>query len=136
MDDERLRALAAFLEPRRAVAARHPEAAAFPTGVRVIDAALEALRVEPERIRNPQRDHLAGDERVHAVEQVRRRHRNVRAKAGRVVLVDPAVIARLDALVGSADEPRTRITIEAPAFGAVVAGRAWTVQRAFALAPV
>jgi membrane-associated PAP2 superfamily phosphatase len=79
--DERLRALAAFLEPRRAIAARHPQPTALPSRVRVVDAAFEALRVEPEGIRDPQRHHLAVDERVHAVEQVRRRHRHVGTEA-------------------------------------------------------
>src|SRR5262249_15372254 len=38
-----LHALAAFLKPRGAVAARGPQAAAFPAGVRIVDAAVEAL---------------------------------------------------------------------------------------------
>ena len=54
----RLSALAAFLEPRRAVAARAPQAAALPAGVRIVDAAVETLGVEAHRIRDAQHDHL------------------------------------------------------------------------------
>jgi len=39
----RLGALAAFLQPRRAVAVRAPQAAALPAGVRVVDAPVQAL---------------------------------------------------------------------------------------------
>ena len=108
----------------------------FQPAFAIVDAAFEAFRVEAERIRNPQRHHLVVDERVHAVEQVRRRHRHVRAQARRVVLIDPAVIARLDAFVGAADEAGAGIPMEGPAFGAVIAGGRRAVQRAFALAPV
>src|SRR5437660_5259141 len=41
-----LHALATFLQPRRAVAARGPQAAALPAGVRIVDAAVESLGVE------------------------------------------------------------------------------------------
>src|SRR5579872_2264995 len=46
VDDHRLAALAAFLVPRHAVAARGPQAAAFPAAVGIVDAAVEALGVE------------------------------------------------------------------------------------------
>src|SRR5262245_7587397 len=92
---QRFRALAAFDQPWRAVAVGGPQATAFPAGVRVVDAAVEALGVEAERIGNADRHHLAvlaqRDETVH---QVGGRHRDVIAKAERVVLVDPAVVAR------------------------------------------
>ena len=60
--------LAAFFQPRRAIATRHPEAAALPARIRVIDTAIEALAVEAQRIGNAHRDELAVDECVHAVE--------------------------------------------------------------------
>src|SRR5262249_1316808 len=53
----------------------------------------------------------------------------------RVVLVDPGVVARFDAS-GFTLEARTRIAIERPTLGAVVAGRGRTVERALALAAI
>jgi class 3 adenylate cyclase len=58
-----LLALAAFHEPRRPIAAGRPQAAALPAGLRVVDAPVEALRVEPERVRDAQQDHLSVLER-------------------------------------------------------------------------
>src|SRR5262249_14157896 len=45
----RLHALAAFLQPRHPIAARCPQAAALPTGIRIVDPAVEALGVEAGR---------------------------------------------------------------------------------------
>src|SRR3984893_252718 len=42
----RHRALAAFLEPGRAVAIGAPQPAAFPAGVRIVDPTIEALGIE------------------------------------------------------------------------------------------
>src|SRR5262245_53009595 len=50
--DDGLLALPAFHEPRRPVAARGPEAASLPAGGRVVDAPVEALGVEAERVRD------------------------------------------------------------------------------------
>src|SRR5262245_35564092 len=54
----RLHALAAFDQPWRAVAARGPQATAFPAGIRVVDAAVEALGIEAERVGHADQDHL------------------------------------------------------------------------------
>ena len=59
MHDQRFCSLAAFHQPRRTVTARHPDAPAFPTGIRIIDTALEALGVKAEGIGNPQRNKFA-----------------------------------------------------------------------------
>src|SRR5436190_12472937 len=87
MRRQRLRALAAFDQPRRAIAVRRPKATALPAGVRIVDAAVEALGVKAERIRHADRDHLAvlaeGDEAIH---KIGGRHRDVFAKSERVVL--------------------------------------------------
>src|SRR5262249_59921356 len=55
----RFHTLAAFDQPRRAIAARGPQAAPLPAGIRVVDAAVESLGVAAERIGHPQREHLA-----------------------------------------------------------------------------
>ena len=133
---ERRRSLAAFLQPRRAIAGGGPEAASFPSRIRIVDAAVEPLRVEAERVGNAQHDHLSVLERDQAVVFIAGRHRHVRAETGRVVLIDPAVIARLCAVVADAFEARARILVEGPALGALIAGCLWSVQRTLALAAV
>ena len=85
---------AAFLVPWRAVAARRPQAAALPAGIRIVDAAIEALGVEAGRVRHLHDDHLAAGERDQAVIEIAGRDRDVVAEPERVVLVDPGVIAR------------------------------------------
>src|SRR6266545_8018495 len=49
----------AFVVERRAVAGGGPDAAALPAGVRIVDAAIEGLRIEAHRIRHHHVDHLA-----------------------------------------------------------------------------
>src|SRR6185503_17350087 len=128
--------LAAFHQPRRAVTAGAPEAAAFPAGVRIVDTTVEPLGIEAQRIRNAQHDHLAVLQRDEAVIEIGGRHRDVFAQTKRVVLVDPGVIARLGAVLAQPAEPRSRVLVERPTFRAMIAGRLRTVQRPLALAPV
>src|SRR5262249_7052662 len=52
------------------------------------------------------------------------------------VLVYPAVVARLDAVIADAVEARARILVELPALGAVIAGGLRPVERALAQAAV
>src|SRR6185369_11373112 len=137
MRRQRLRAFAAFDQPRRAITVRRPQAAALPAGIRIVDAAVEALGVEAERVWHADRDHLAvlveGDEAVH---QVGGRHRDVVAKPEGVVLVDPRVVARLGAVLADAFEARAGILVERPALGAMVAGRFRTIERDLAQPPI
>src|SRR3979490_789720 len=129
-------ALAAFLEPRRAVAVRAPQPAAFPAGVRIVDTPIEALGIEAERIGNPDRDHLAILQRHEAVTEIGGGHRYVRAQSGCVVLVDPRVIARLGAVLADAFEAGAGILIGRPAFRTMMAGGVRPVERGFAFAAV
>src|SRR6201999_2739079 len=103
-----------------AVAIGGPKPAALPAGIRIVDAAVEALGVEAKRIRHADRDHLAVLQRDEAVLQVRGGHRNVFAETEGVVLVDPRVVARLRRVLADAFEARARILIECPALRAVV----------------
>jgi hypothetical protein len=48
VEGDQHRALAAFLGPWRAVAARHPYPAAFPSAIGVVDAPLEALGIKAQ----------------------------------------------------------------------------------------
>src|SRR5262249_37347754 len=132
----RLGALSAFLTPWRAVAVRAPQAAALPAGIRVIDASVQALGKEAQRVGDAQHDHLPVLECSESVIEVGRRDRDVLAKPHRVVLVHPGVVARLGAPVLEALEGRPWILVEREAFGAVVAGRARPIERTLALAPV
>src|ERR1700716_4240183 len=129
-------ALAAFLEPGRAVAVRAPQPAAFPAGIRIVDTPIEALGIEAERIGNPDRDHLAVLQRHEAVTEIGGGHRYVLAKSKRVVLVDPGVIARLSAVLTDTFEARAGIRIDRPTLGAMIAGGVRPVERTFALAAV
>src|SRR5262249_16717337 len=132
----RLHAFAALDQPRRPVAARGPQTAAFPARAGVVDAPVQPLDVEAERVRDAQQDHLAVLERHDAVLKVRGRHRHVLAEAERIVLVDPAVIAGLCAIRADAFEAGAGILIEGPAFGAVIAGCFRSIERALALAAI
>ena len=136
MYDQRFGSLAAFQQPRRAVAARCPQAAAFPAGVGIIDATVEPLGVEAHGVGHPQRDHLAVLERDQPVIEVAGRHGDVLAEPERVVLIDPAVIAGFGAVLADALEARAGILIEGPALGAVIAGRLGAIKRSLAFAPV
>src|SRR6266478_8589048 len=136
MNDHRLASLAAFLEPRGSVAAAGPQSSALPAGIRVIDASIEALGIEAKRIGHAQRNHLAVLERNQAVVEVAGRHRHVIAQPERVVLVDPAVVARLGAVVADAFEAWARVFGEFPTLGTMIAGGIGAVERPFAQAPV
>src|SRR6266481_3901252 len=134
--DDRLLTLAALHEPRRPGAAGRPEPRALPAGVRVVDAPIEPLGVEAQRVRDAQQDHLAVLERDQAVVEVGGRHRHVLAKPERVVLVDPGVVARLGAVLPDALEAGTGVLIEGPAFRAVIAGGLRPIERPLAPATV
>src|ERR1700741_1823092 len=87
-------ALAAFDQPGRPIAARGPQAAALPAGIWIVDTAVESLGIEAERIGHPPGYHLAVFERDQSVHEIGGRHRHVLAEAERVVLIDPAGVAR------------------------------------------
>src|SRR5262245_59220738 len=136
MNGARARALAALHQPGRTVAARAPKAATLPAGVRVVDASIESFGIEAQGIWNAQKDHLAVLQRHETVVEVGGGNRNVLAKTNRVVLIDPGLVARLDASVLEAFKARSGIFVEFPAFRTVVAGCSRTVKRSLAQAPV
>src|SRR5436190_789318 len=106
---ERLLALAAFAQPWRAIAAGRPQAAAFPAGVRVVDASIEALCIKTQRVRNTKDDHLSVLHCDQAVVLIARRHRDVFTEPERIVLVDPGVVTRFGAVRSDAFETGSRI---------------------------
>src|SRR5687767_14069378 len=132
----RLAAFAAFHQPRRAVAARAPQPAAFPAGVRIVDAPVESLGVNAHRVWNAQQDHPAVLQCHEAVVEVGGRHRDVLAQAEGIVLVHPCVIARLGAVLAQSAEAWPWVLVERPPLRAMVPGGLGAVQRALALAPV
>src|SRR5574341_410014 len=134
MHRTRFGALAAFHQPRRAVAAGAPQAATLPPGVGIVDAPVQSLREEAHRIRNAQHDHLAILERNESAVQVPGGDRDILAEAEGIVLVDPRVIARLGAVLLEARMARPGETVVSEAFRAMVAGRVRSVERSLALA--
>src|SRR5882724_6352621 len=120
MDGARLRAFAAFHQPRRSITARAPQTATLPAGVGIVDPPVEALGIEAHRIRNAQHDHLAVLQGDKAVVQVGSRHGHILTETKGVVLIDPGVIARLRARL-LALEARARIAMKRPTLRAMIA---------------
>src|SRR5262249_19109908 len=75
-------------------------------------------------------------ERDQPVHEIGRRHRHVLAEAERVVLIDPAVVARFGAVLADAFEAGPRILVQGPTLRAMIAGRLGAVERTLALAAV
>src|SRR2546426_713097 len=136
MNGERLRTFAVLHQPRRAVAARAPQAAALPAGFRIVDAPVEAFSVKSQRVGHGQKNHLAVFQSDQAVVQIGGGHRHIVAEAERVVLIDPRVVARLRTVIADSLEARAGIFIEGPALGAMIAGGFRAVERALAFSPV
>ena len=70
MRRQRLRALAAFDEPRRTIAVGRPEPASFPSCFRIVDTPVKSLRVEADGIRHAKDNHAAVGVSDEAVIQV------------------------------------------------------------------
>jgi ornithine cyclodeaminase/alanine dehydrogenase-like protein (mu-crystallin family) len=87
VDDQRFGALAPFLVPGRAIAAREPKAASLPARAGVIDTAFQTLGIKTERIGNAQRHEFSRYQCVDAVKQIARGYRDVRAEAEGVALI-------------------------------------------------
>src|SRR5262249_4745537 len=138
LDDLWRRSLAGFTMERRAVAIGRPQAAALPAGIRIVNAAINPLGEEAERIRDAHVDPLAVHQRHQRLVGVAGRERHVVAKAERVLLVDPGVIARLGAAAfGDVAELRARERRQRPTFRTHLAFSGLrAVEWAFALAAV
>src|SRR5262249_37561361 len=129
---------AAFIVEDRAAAERRPKPAAFPARVRVIDASVDILGEEAERIGHANVDQLAVDDGEQRLRAVRGRDRYVLAEAERVVAIDPDVIGVVGtALRVHALELRPGHPIDGPSFRTDLAVRGLrAVQRTLALAAV
>src|SRR5947208_640939 len=136
MHGARLAALSRLHQPWRAIAVGAPQPAAFPAGIRIVDAPVQALGVKADRVGDAQRDHLAVLEGDKAVLEVGGGHRNVLAETGRVVLVDPGVVARFGAVLAEAFEAGAGILVEGPALGTMIAGRHRSIEGPLAFAAV
>src|SRR5579862_3901802 len=129
-------ALAALLEPGRAIAFRGPQTPAFPARLRVVDACVQSLGVEAHGIRDTQHDHLAVDQRDEAVIFVAGGNRHILAETDRIVLVDPRVVTRLRTVITDASKTWPGVFVELPALRALIASRLRPVEGAFALTAV
>src|SRR5882672_7342776 len=120
----RQRTLAALEVERRALAVGRPDAAAFPAGVGIVDATVHALGIEAERVGHAHVDPLAVDEREDRLVGVAGRHRRIGAETRHVELIDPGVVARLDAArLVEVLELRAGERIERPALRTMPAAR-------------
>src|ERR1051325_474759 len=136
MDGKRLHPLSALFQPRRAITGRGPQSASLPTAFGIVNSAIEPFGVKAQQIRHAEDNHLAilhGDQ---TIVQIARRHRNVLTQTKRVVLINPRVITRFRTVFTNAVETGPRVLIKRPPFGAVIARRLGSVQRAFALFPI
>ncbi len=70
---------------------------------------------------------------MNPIVEIGRRDGHVLTQPERVVLIDPGVVAGLDAELRQVLEAGTRKSMEGPALRAVVSGRGRSVQRALAL---
>jgi hypothetical protein len=88
-----------------AVARGHPQAAALPADIRVVDAAFEALLEGPHRVGHAQFDNLAADQRAQGIGLIAGGDRHIGAEPQNVVLVDPGVIGVLPRRPGHPESP-------------------------------
>src|SRR5258707_8282441 len=131
-----LRTLAALHHPWHAVATRAPKSPALPSSIWIVNAPVEALSEEAERVRDAQHHHLPVLESDETVIEVGSRDRDILAKADRVVMIDPRIVARLGAGGFEALQTGARIFVVSKAFRAVIAGRVRPIQRILAFAAV
>src|SRR6516225_2685569 len=87
MEGDRDGTLAAFLQPRRPVAARRPHSAASPSAIGVVDAAVQALGIEAHRVGDAQHHPFPVDQRQQRVVLVAGRDRHVVPEPQRIVLI-------------------------------------------------
>src|SRR4029077_6808479 len=100
-----------------------PQPPSLPPRAFVVDPAVDVLRKEPRRIRQPQHHEIAVDERQDRVRAVAHRDRNVFPQSQNSKEVDPDVITRLRAArVLHVAELRSGKLVQRPALGAVLAG--------------
>ena len=113
-----------------------PQRLAFPTGVRIIDAAIHIFGEEAAGVWDTEGDELAVDQRVNGIAQITHRNRHIAPETECVEPIDPGVVARL-AASGIFHVPQLwpRELIERPAFRAVCARRGWSIED-FAFAPI
>src|SRR5688500_3146492 len=131
------RPLARFHVKWRTRADGGPQAAPLPARLRIVDAAVQPLGVEAERIGHANHDPLAVLEREQSFRRVAGVDRRVRAKTGGIKLIDPGVIAAFNAAaVFHAAELRHRLGMQGPALGAMLSGGFRTVERPLARAAI
>src|SRR5687768_5691142 len=129
--------LSPFHMERRAGADRRPETAPLPAGCRVVNAAVEPLGIESQRIGDTEDDPLSVLEDEEPLGLVACVDRDVLAKAEGVELVYPGVVAAFATpRAGDVPELRKGLGVEGPPLRTVLARGAGPVERALALASV
>src|SRR6266536_2205193 len=122
-DDFRPVLLAALQVEHRPGRIGRPQRLAFPAGIGVVDAPIHPLGEIADRVGHAQHDELAIHQRQQRVIHVAGGDRHVLTQTERVELIDPGVIARLDA-AGFLDVSKLRAWegIKRPALRTMVAG--------------
>src|SRR5467141_4781802 len=130
--------LASFHVEWRPVPVGGPQTAAFPAGIRIVDAAVHPLGIEAERIRDTHVDPLAVHEGHERLVGVAGGHRYVGAETRGVELVDKGEVARFGAAAFShVLELRSPERRECPSLWTKLTfGRLRAVEWALALATV
>src|SRR5439155_24838591 len=134
----RPRAGTPFVMKHGASAQRGPQSFSLPAGVGIVDAAIDILTKKAQRVGNADDHELPVHQRGHRFAAIRHRERHVRPESQRVVAIDPDIVGVLRTSgIGYALELRSRVFIQRPAFGTVLAGCcSRSVERALAFAPV
>src|SRR5688572_29989961 len=112
-----------FHVKRRASADGGPEAFTLPAGARIVDSAVQPLRVKTERIRNAQNDPLPVFQREQSLGSIAGVDRRIPAEAKRIELIYPRVIAGFGtSRLGVTLHLRQRFGEERPALRTMLAG--------------
>ena len=121
MEGDRHRTLAAFLQPRRPVAARRPYPASLPSGIRVVDAAVNARGIEAQRVGTRSTTHFPFTSANSA--SFRCRSRSARRCRARAYCADrPRCNSSPRRCCRRCRQTPARILVEGPALRAVIAG--------------
>ena len=133
MEGDRHRTLAAFLQPRRPVAARRPYPASLPSGIRVVDAAVYARGIGAQRVGTRSTTHFPFTSANSA--SFRCRSRSARRCRARAYCADrPRCNSSPRRCCRRCRQTPARILVEGPALRAVIAGGFGPVQRILAFA--
>src|SRR5688500_8389319 len=83
----------------RSAGVGRPHSSSLPAGLRIIDASIQALSMKTHRVGDAKRYELFVDERLERIGKIPGGERHVFAQPESVVLIYPAIVARLGTAV-------------------------------------